>query len=94
MWTIMNRSVSSTLVTVCAFNPSCFLRNVSTSTSIPSLSVAVTTALKGLDGLGIQAAHTAGNLLYLKPFNFNCTFGIRTLFSCVPTIPRRCRVAG
>jgi hypothetical protein len=34
MWTIMNRSVSSTFVTVCAFSPSCFLRNVSISTSI------------------------------------------------------------
>ena len=37
MWTIMYRSPSSTFVTLCAFNPNCFLRNVSTSTSIPFL---------------------------------------------------------
>src|ERR1700745_2092117 len=41
MWTIMNRSVSSTFVTVCAFNPSCFLRKVSISTSILFFSGAV-----------------------------------------------------
>jgi hypothetical protein len=41
MWTIMYRSVSSAFVTVCAFNFSCFLRNVSISNSIPFLSVAV-----------------------------------------------------
>src|ERR1019366_6886815 len=41
MWMIMYLSVSSTLVTVCAFNLSCFLRNVSMSTSILFLSVAV-----------------------------------------------------
>src|ERR1035437_9241891 len=81
MWTIMYRSVSSTFVTVCAFNPSCFLRNVSISTSISSSLGPSTTALKELDGSGIQAAHSAGNLLHLKPFNFNCTFGIRTIFS-------------
>src|ERR1039457_6936441 len=41
MWMIMYLSVSSTLVTVCAFNLSCFLKNVSMSTSILFLSVAV-----------------------------------------------------
>src|ERR1017187_3431716 len=41
MWMIMYLSVSSTLVTVCAFNLSCFLGNVSMSTSILFLSVAV-----------------------------------------------------
>src|ERR1017187_3666136 len=41
MWMIMYLSVSSTLVTVCAFNLSCFLRNASMSTSILFLSVAV-----------------------------------------------------
>src|ERR1017187_7262918 len=41
MWMIIYLSVSSTLVTVCAFNLSCFLRNVSMSTSILFLSVAV-----------------------------------------------------
>jgi hypothetical protein len=42
-----------------------------------------TTALKGLDGSGIQAAHSAANLLHLKPFNFNCTFGTGTLVRLV-----------
>ncbi len=36
MWMIMNSSVSSTLVTVWAFNPSCFRLNVSMSTPILS----------------------------------------------------------
>jgi hypothetical protein len=36
MWTIMYWSFSSTFVTVWAFNPNCFLINVSTSTSIRS----------------------------------------------------------
>jgi hypothetical protein len=36
----------------------------------------ITTTLKGLDESGIQAAHSSGNLLDLKPFLFNCTFGI------------------
>ena len=80
MWTIMYRSVSSTFVTVCDFNLNCFLRNVSTSTSIRlPFGGLITTALKGLDESGIQAAYSDGNLLYLKPFNLNCTFGIRTL---------------
>ena len=35
MYTIMNSSVSSTLVTVCAFRRSCFLIKVSMSTSVP-----------------------------------------------------------
>ncbi len=38
----------------------------------------ITTALKGLDESGIQAAYSDGNLLHLKPFNLNFTFGIRT----------------
>jgi hypothetical protein len=40
----------------------------------------ITTALKGLDESGIQAAYSDGNLLHLKPFNLNFTFGIRTHF--------------
>jgi hypothetical protein len=40
----------------------------------------ITTALKGLDESGIQAAYSDGNLLHLKPFNLNFTFGIRTVF--------------
>jgi hypothetical protein len=35
----------------------------------------ITTALKGLDESGIQAAYSDGNLLHLEPFNLNCTFG-------------------
>ena len=27
---------------------------------------------------GFRTAHSAGNLLNLHPFNFNCTFGTRT----------------
>jgi len=38
----------------------------------------ITTALKGLDESGIQAAYSDGNLLHLKPFNLNFTLGIRT----------------
>jgi hypothetical protein len=38
----------------------------------------ITTALKGLDESGIQAACSDGNLLQLKPFNLNFTLGIRT----------------
>jgi hypothetical protein len=38
----------------------------------------ITTALKGLDESGIQAAYSDGNLLHLKPFNLNFTFGIGT----------------
>jgi hypothetical protein len=38
----------------------------------------ITTALQGLDESGIQAAYSDGNLLHLKPFNLNFTFGIRT----------------
>ena len=38
----------------------------------------ITTALKGLDESGIQSAYSDGNLLHLKPFNLNFTFGIRT----------------
>jgi hypothetical protein len=41
MWTITQRPVYSTFVTVCAFSPSCFLRNVSTSTPNLFLSMAV-----------------------------------------------------
>ncbi len=46
----------------------------------------ITTALKGLDESGIQAAYSDGNLLHLKPFNLNFTFGIRThlCFHCTP----------
>ena len=32
---------------------------------------------------GFRTAHSAGNLLNLHPFNFNCTFGTRTLCSDV-----------
>ena len=39
MYTTMNSSVSSTLVTVCAFRRSCFLINVSMSTSVGSFRV-------------------------------------------------------
>src|SRR5437764_14240507 len=81
MWTIMYPSVSSTFVTVCAFNPSCFLRNVSTSTSILFLSMAITTALKRLDVWRIHAVHSTANLLHLKSFNFNCTFWRGAIFS-------------
>jgi predicted DNA-binding transcriptional regulator AlpA len=89
MWTTMYRSVSSTVVTVCAFNPSCFLRNVSMSTSITSSpGLSTTAALKELDGSGIQVAQSALQLLYLKSFNFNCTFGIRTLEEVVLNLKR------
>jgi hypothetical protein len=77
----MYRSVSSTLVTVCAFNPSCFLMNVSMSTSILFLSVAVNNNPQRLDESGFHADHVAANLLHLKLFNFNCTFGRRIYFS-------------
>src|SRR5579864_9387972 len=62
------------LFTVCAFNPSCFLMNVSMSTSIQILSGLQIRALKRLDEAGIQARHTVAELLRLKPFNSNCTF--------------------
>ena len=73
MWTIMYCSVSSTLVTVCAFNPSCFLMNVSMSTSIPLLSGLPRAALKGLDESRIQASRSVAKLLHLKLFSFNYT---------------------
>jgi hypothetical protein len=75
MWTIMYRSVSSTLVTACDFNPSCFLMNVSMSTSIPLLSGPPTAALKRLDEARIQAGRSEAKLLHLKLFNLNYTFG-------------------
>jgi hypothetical protein len=73
MSTIMYSSVSSTLVTVCAFNPNCFLMNVSMSTSIPLLSGPPTAALNRLDESRIQASRSAAKLLHLKLFNFNYT---------------------
>jgi hypothetical protein len=45
----MHSSVSSTIVTVWAFNPNCFLMNVPIRTSIIFLSRCEQTALKGLD---------------------------------------------
>ena len=43
----------------------------------------ITITLKGLDESGIQTAYSDGNLLHLKPFNFNCTFWIRTEISTI-----------
>ena len=72
----MNRSVSSTFITVWAFNLNCFLRNVSISTSIlSSRGGACTTALKELDESGIQANHFTRKSLHARYFNFNHTFG-------------------
>jgi hypothetical protein len=70
----MYRSVSSTVVTVWAFNPSCFLMNVSMSTSIPLLSGLPRAALNTLDESRIQASRSEAKLLHLKHFNFNYTF--------------------
>ena len=75
-WMIMNSSVSSTFVTVCAFNPSCFLMNVSMSTSIPFLSWLCATTLKRLDGSGF---HTA-NPLDQKAFTSIALFGYEPFF--------------
>jgi hypothetical protein len=75
MWTIMNRSVSSTFVTVWAIKPNCFLRNVSMSTSILLLCRADTTALKELDESGIHTVHFTRKSLHQRHFNFNYTFG-------------------
>jgi hypothetical protein len=78
----MYRSVSSTVVTVCAFNPSCFLRNVSMSTSITSSpGLSTTAALKELDGSGIQVAQSALQLLYLKVLQLQLHFRDTNRFS-------------
>src|SRR5215472_10396248 len=52
IWTIMYSSVSSTFVTVCDFNPSCFLTNVSTSTSILFLSRTVNNSPRKIRCIG------------------------------------------
>jgi len=70
MSTTMAFSVSSTFVTVCAFNPNCFLRNVSMSTSILCLPVACKQASKRLDVSGFHNGHSAASLFYLKRFKF------------------------
>ena len=74
----MYLSVSSTLVTVCAFNPSCFLINVSTSTSIRFLSMAINNYLRKVRRIEVSCPRSAANLLHLKPFNFNYTLGTGT----------------
>jgi hypothetical protein len=74
MWTTMNLSVSSTFVTVWAFNPNCFLRDVSTSTAIlPFWGVHYT--LKELDESGIHATVFTRKSLHERHFNFNHAFG-------------------
>jgi hypothetical protein len=70
----MNLSVSSTFVTVWAFNPNCFLRNVSMSTSTLFLG-GVHQALKELDESGIHRTHFKRKSLYERLFNFSHTLG-------------------
>jgi hypothetical protein len=75
MSTTMNCSVSSTFVTVWAFNPNCFLRNVGMSTSILLLSGHTPQPSKELDESGIQASHFTYKSLHGRHFNFNYTLG-------------------
>src|SRR2546426_934544 len=79
MWTIMYRSVSSTFVTVCDFNPRLLSEKRFDEHLDPlPFDGLITITLKGLDESGIQTAYSDGNLLHPKPFNLNCTFWIRT----------------
>src|SRR5712692_11849659 len=79
IWTTMKLSVSSTSVTVWAFNPNCFLRNVSMSTSIPLLK-GVHHTLTQLDESGIHDAHFPRKSLHERHFNFNHTLGRGAIF--------------
>src|SRR3989442_10552375 len=82
MWTIMYRSVSSTFVTVCDFNPRLLSEKRFDEHLDPlPFDGLITITLKGLDESGIQTAYSVGNLLHPKPFNLNCTFWIRTIVS-------------
>src|SRR5713101_6561142 len=68
----------STFVTRWAFKPSCFLINVSMSTSVLFLSlVCLETTTKGYRTRG---ALSSFQLMGLKAFNTNYTFGIGTDF--------------
>src|ERR1039457_4243079 len=79
MWMIMYSSVSSTLVTVCAFSPSCFLINVSTSTSILFLSMAVNNSPQRIRCIEVSSpGQPAVKLLEPNHFSSNYTFGTGT----------------
>src|ERR1035441_5196839 len=79
MWMIMYSSVSSTLVTVCAFSPSCFLINVSTSTSILFLSMAVNNSPQRIRCSEVSSpGQPAVKLLEPNHFSSNYTFGTGT----------------
>src|ERR1035441_2552997 len=81
MWMIMYSSVSSTLVTVCAFSPSCFLINVSTSTSILFLSMAVNNSPQRIRCIEVSSpGQPAVKLLEPNHFSSNYTFGTGTDF--------------
>src|ERR1035437_9946304 len=79
MWMILYSSVSSTLVTVCAFSPSCFLINVSTSTSILFLSMAVNNSPQRIRCIEVSSpGQPAVKLLEPNHFSSNYTFGTGT----------------
>src|ERR1017187_6086809 len=79
MWMILYSSVSSTLVTVCAFSPSCFLVNVSTSTSILFLSMAVNNSPQRIRCIEVSSpGQPAVKLLEPNHFSSNYTFGTGT----------------
>src|ERR1017187_10213306 len=79
MWMILYSSVSSTLVTVCAFSPSCFLINVSTSTSILFLSMAVYNSHQRSRRIKVPSPpKPAVKLLEPNHFSSNYTFGTGT----------------
>ena len=71
--------VSSAFVTVCAFNPSCFLMNVSTSTSISSFQGSEQHPSKDWMFSGFTPSPPYANTLHSKRFNPNYTFGTAAL---------------
>src|ERR1035441_5657273 len=82
MWMILYSSVSSTLVTVCAFSPSCFLINVSTSTSILFLSMAVNNSPQRIRCIEVSIpGQPAVKLLEPNHFSSNYTFGTGTVLT-------------
>src|ERR1700686_3646439 len=81
MWTTMNLSVSSTFVTVWAFNPNCFLRNVSMSTSILFLG-GLHHALKELDESGIHGTHFKRKPLYEDSSTSTTLLGEESVKGC------------
>src|SRR5215469_16228919 len=87
MWMIMCSPLVSTLVTRWAFKRSCFLINVSMSTSV-LFSGCVETAMKGYIGIEVPFFSSLG-LGALKALSSDYTFGIGTLNRASPSSRKR-----